>query len=63
MPHRPLVPHRPGPLPPRRHLEGPAADPSGGRPPLCPACQLTDHQRALIDTRIGPHLTRTGPSS
>ncbi|MEV1042954.1 hypothetical protein AB0J01_41300 [Streptomyces sp. NPDC050204] len=28
---------------------------------LCPACQMSDAQRALLDTRIGPPLaTRTG---
>ncbi|MER0443082.1 hypothetical protein ABR738_00575 [Streptomyces sp. Edi4] len=41
--------------------KAPAATPGGGGPPLCPACQLTDRQRALNDTRIGPPLTRRGP--
>lgn len=40
--------------------KAPAVGPGGG-PPVCPACQLTDHQRALLDTRVGPPLTRTGP--
>ncbi|MFF2571104.1 hypothetical protein [Streptomyces sp. NPDC058084] len=33
---------------------------AGGTRP-CPACQLTDAERALLDTRIGPpHTTETG---